>query len=183
MIRKRKTGPVLLVSALLLTLVLTACGSAAVDQPDDVSVATATPGIPRLLTTDLEEFSGWVSQALADRDFDAMMPLMSNPFDLHVYRAGGSQRPPTTAINHLQSLFPPEGNEIECGGEPPQDALVPLAMTSTEYYEQAFSVLFCIGWGPDGVGEAIILIDLDDEGFLYWTEINAALNGFAGASR
>jgi len=179
----RQSRLALLVPALLLSITITACGSAASDQPVDDSGPTATPGIQRRLTTDLEEFSGWLTQALADRDFEAMPPLMSDPFDLHVFQAGGSQRPPASAVDRMLSLFPPEGTVIECGGEPPQDVLVPLAMTSTEYYEQSYGVLFCTGWGPDGVGEAIILIDLDDAGFLYWTEINAALNGFAGASR
>lgn len=180
---ERQSRFALLFPALLLAISMTACGSAATDQPGDASNATATPGIQRLLTTDLEEFSGWITQALADRDFEALPPLMRDPFDLHVYGAGGSQRPPTSAVDRMLALFPPEGTVIECGGEPPQDALVPLGMTYTEYYEQSYGVLFCTGWGPDGVGESIILIDLDDAGFLYWIEINAALNGFAGASR
>jgi len=176
----------LLVSALLLALTVIACGSSTSDVPagdPGEPAATATPGIDRLLSTNIDEFNGWLGQALEDRDPETIMRLMSDPFDLHVFQAGGSQRPPASAVDRLLSLFPPEGTVIECGGEPPQDVLVPLAMTSTEFYEQAYSVLFCTGWGPDGVGEAILLIDLDDENYLYWTEINAALNGFAGASR
>jgi hypothetical protein len=177
----RKAGPLLLIPAALLVIAVIACGSSSNGEP----VATSTDVIERLLTTNIEEFNGWLTQALADRDFETLGALMRDPFDIHVFRAGGSQRPPTTAIRQMeQSLFPPEGTAvIDCSGEPGEDVFDTLAIDSTEYYAQAEGVLFCSGWGPEGVGEATLLVDFDDAGSLYWIELTVALNGFAGASR
>jgi hypothetical protein len=73
--------------------------------------------------------------------------------------------------------------DVECGGMPPDDSMVALGMDTTQYLDQAPGVVFCVGWGLEGTGEAILLVDFDTEGFLYWTELTIALNGFAGASR
>ncbi len=184
MSRERLISPRVLVPAIVLMLAIIACGSSTPVQSTPDPNVSPTPAIERYLTTDLQEFLDVLTQALADRDFDTFPTLMRDPFELQVFRAGGSLRSPPTATSQIErSLYPPEGTEIECGGVPLDDALRALGITMDEYEAQAPGVLYCTGWGPDGVGEAILLVNYDDQNFLYWTHITAALNGFVGASR
>jgi hypothetical protein len=182
--RKSRISPLILVPALLLAISVIACGSSAPIQPTLDPNISPTPGIDYFYTTDLDEFTDVLSQAIEDRDLEIIPTLMRDPFELLVFRAGGSMRSPTTATEQIdRSLFPPEGMDLECGGDPPADGLVALGITMQQYNEQAPGVLFCVGWGPNNVGEAILLIDFDNEGFAYWSTVTVALNGFAGASR
>lgn len=184
MSRESLISPRVLVPAIVLTLAIIACGSSTPTQPTPDPNVSPTPEIDRYLTTDLQEFLDVLTQALIDRDFETFPTLMSDPFELQVFQAGGSMRSPATAASQIErSLYPPEGTDLECGGVPPDDAMLALGYTMAEYEAQAPGVLFCTGWGPDSVGEAILLVDYDNEGFLNWTYITAALNGFAGASR
>ncbi len=161
----RKAGPMLLGPALLLAIALTACGPSTNGQPG----ATSTPEVERLLTTDLQEFKGWLAEAVEARDFETMATLMRDPFDINSRGAGRSRRQPSVAIENVERFYPPEGMDLECGEDPPETVGDDLAIGTANSFLTRDADLYCTGWGPNGTGRALLLIHLDDEGYYYWT--------------
>ena len=178
--QNRNESRVLILPVLLLAIALISCGSTS-GQPNGSSgdtsgvYNTSTPEVSRFLTTSLDEFVSKLSQAIVDRDFPMMETLMRDPLDINARGAGASRRQPSIAIEHLQRFYPPEGMDLECGAEPPETIGDDLAIGTANSLLNRDGELYCTGWGPDGTGQALLLIHLDGQGYYYWTVFAVSL--------
>jgi hypothetical protein len=115
--------------------------------------------------------------AIVQREFEDMQALMGESFEISGWQAGGAAFPPAEAIARLQSEFyPPEGYLVSFAEQPDLSAL--LGANPADFFGGGVSFLYSNGWGPDGQGEAILVIDVTPEGVLYWRGVLFALDGF-----
>jgi len=186
---------------LALTITLSGCNSAQAPHPTPgeenltpLVPPTAIPASPETSTEPApteepaastgdnvairQQFEQSVMRAVVERDFEAMPALMSDPFTISGWQAGGAQWTPAEAVAQLQATFyPPEGSTVSFGGPQP-DLSALLGQNPADFFGGGVSFLYSVGWGAAGNGEAILVIDATEEGVLCWRSILIATSGF-----
>jgi hypothetical protein len=124
-----------------------------------------------------EDFEIEVMRAIVERDYDIMPRLMGEQFEISGWQAGGAAWSPEEAVERLRTEFyPPEGDIVIFDTQADIAAL--LGQNPADFFGGGVSFLYSVGWGPEGNGEAIVVIDATDDGVLYWRGILVALYGF-----
>lgn len=142
---------------------------------------------PPPMTDDLDQdkltaFTRLITGALLSRNYDLLPTYMGETFNISSWRAEGSEMTPAEAVERLRTYFLASQTQLnflmlpsdmltqELGGVDPR----------TLYRSDAnvVSALNSMGWGPEGTGEALILIAQAPDGHLYFNGVLVALNGF-----
>ena len=105
-----------------------------------------------------------LKDALESKDYDALLALLPERWNLGFYRSEGMTLTSEAALRQLQQNFLGPG-----------DVTVDLSVDARKLLggQVAFSpevtyVIFSTGWGPDGADDALLLFDTDDEGVTHW---------------
>lgn len=128
-------------------------------------------------TTFRAQFENELIRAVVERDFAAMKALMRDSFEIGGWQAEGAVYTPDEAITKLQVEFYPPAEDIVTFGVS-QDIAALLGQNPADFFGGGVSFLHSVGWGPEGNGDAILVIDATPEGVLYWKAILFALQGF-----
>lgn len=124
------------------------------------------------------QFEQEVMQAIINHDFEAMIGLMSNPFQIALWQSQGKTLPPAEAIEQIKMNYPPESFVISYS-EPQPDLNTLLGGNPIDFFGGGISFLHSVGWGESGTGEAVVVIDANEDGALAWSMILFAPNGLA----
>ncbi len=135
----------------------------------------------------LAEFEGLVVEAISSHNFDWMQALMDETFGFAFWRSEGYEVTPEEAIEQLRlNYLQPDQTIIF------EDTLPDLSDVLGEDRDilsiwnpaaNPIGALFSTGWGPDGEGQAILIMTESPEGILAWDGIVFAggeMGGFAG---
>ena len=190
--RRLKTERFILVTiiGLMFLFVVSACqGSVASNKGEatqEVISATLTPVPETSDETDiplLDPAFGF-KQALVlalntqPRNYEEMITLMGDSFEVLIWYGNGEQLVPTEAVNALQTfLLPPENTlsfeEI--------DIAALMGIDPHDYYNnpEIVEFMFTRGWGETGTDEALLVIGQKPDGAYYWSGILLANGAFA----
>lgn len=123
-----------------------------------------------------QQFEAEVMRAITERDLEAMTALMSDPFGIALWQSQGTEISPQDAVQQINANYPPEGSQVEFGIQP--DLTTLLGQNPADFFGGGISFFHSTGWYEDGAGEAIIVLDADEDGTLRWTKIMFAPSGF-----
>jgi hypothetical protein len=111
------------------------------------------------------------------RVYEALAGYMGDSFEIMIWYGNGEQMAPAEAVDALQSIFLPPGNELTFEDI---EAVTPyLGGSPFLLYPQAADFLVARGWGEAGEDEALLYIAQDPEGGYYWSGMLYANGGFA----
>jgi len=130
----------------------------------------------------LTAFTRLITGALLSRNYDLLQTYMGERFNISSWRAEGSEMTPAEAVEKLRTYFLASQTQLnflllpfdmltqELGGVDPRTLYGPDV--------NVVSALNSMGWGPEGTGEALIIIAQAPDGHFYFYGILIALNGF-----
>ena len=127
-------------------------------------------------------FSGQLRQAVESSDFDAMRGLMDDNLFVIAFWPGNSlpPMPADDAIGQLRNLHmtgaPIRFSEADAPLAELLNGQDPLHVFQSDV--QVVDVLFSQGWGPEGLGEAMLFVAQRPDGSYWWYSIIIAPNGF-----
>ena len=112
-------------------------------------------------------FGSEIMGALNGRNDAALIAAMHDPFMMGLWRSEGFSVSPNDAPQQIYNYLP-EGALIQHITDtfPTLDGIDPTQMFGPDVDIE--DVLYTIGWGEDGQGEALIFIARDANGDLYW---------------
>jgi hypothetical protein len=111
------------------------------------------------------------------RDYGALADRMGSSFEIMIWYGNGEQMSPGEAIDALQNVFLPPGNELVFEDI---EAVTPyLGGSPFLLYPQAADFMFARGWGVSGEDEALLYIAQAPDGSFYWSGMLYANGGFA----
>ena len=124
-----------------------------------------------------EQFELDVMNAIVNADFEAMKGYMlpGENFFIGGWQAGASTHTPDSAVQTFVD------NGWMAGSiqfDPNRDISELLGSNPADFFSSGVNFIYGSGFGMDGSGEAIIIIDSTDDGVLYWSGILLALSGF-----
>lgn len=151
--------------------------------PDNApgSSAGGTPITAEGEATSLAEFETLLMEAIRDRNYDLLRLTMDESFGIASWRGEGRPWPTVEAVDWLREyyLLP---TSIITFPTPQPDPNTLLGMDPLGIWGNDANLVRAVysqGWGPDGQGEAILVIAQTSEGVFYWYSILAAPLGFA----
>lgn len=157
----------------------TATATTSVDAPG--SGAGGTPITAEGEATSLAEFEALLMDAIRDRNYDLLRLTMDESFGIASWRGEGRPWPAAEAIDWLrENYLLPTSTITFPAPQPDLNALLgmdPLGVWGHE--DNLVRAVYSQDWGPDGQGEAILVIARTPEGVFYWYSILAAPLGFA----
>ena len=130
----------------------------------------------------LTAFTRLITGALLSRNYDLLQTYMGERFNISSWRAEGTEMTPAEAVGEFKSYFLASQTQLNF-------LLLPFDMLTQELggvdprtlYGRDVNVvnaLNSMGWGPEGTGEALIIIAQAPDGHFYFYGILIALNGF-----
>jgi len=166
---------------LLLALLLFIGGCAApglqpVQNQPVAPTATTNP------TVSPDAFSGQLRQFVESADFDGLRGLMDDNLFVIAFWPGNSlpPLPADDAIGQLRNLHMIGGSIRFPEPDAPLSELLgnqdPLHIFQSDV--QVVDVLFSQGWGPEGLGEAMLFVAQRADGSFWWYSIIIAPTGF-----
>lgn len=166
-------------SLLAILLFISGCAAPGLEpaQPQPtVATETSSP------TVSPEAFSGQLRQLVESADFDAMRGLMDDSLFVIAFWPGNSlpPMPADDAIGQLRNLHM-TGGPIRF---PEADAPLSEMLDNQDPFHifqsdaQVVDVLFSQGWGPEGLGEAMLFVAQRPDGSFWWYSIIIAPIGF-----
>jgi len=146
--------------------------------PDDVEAqSTQQPAPPAEESSgqSIEAFQRALADALELENYDDMRALMGNVFFLNYYQREGAPVASEDAITVLQQ-------DLIAGGSVPiitqPEVNVVEQIDQSINQDEATTLVFSTGWGPDDSGEAILYITRRTDGSLFWSGLLFAAEGF-----
>lgn len=130
----------------------------------------------------LTAFTRLITGALLSRNYDLLQTYMGERFNISSWRAEGNELTPAEAVEKLRTYFLASQTQLNF-------LLLPFDMLTQElggvdlrnFYGpdvNVVSALNSMGWGPEGTGEALIVIAQAPDGHFYFYGVLIALNGF-----
>lgn len=139
----------------------------------------AEPTEMALAADDVASFTASLQMALAQRDFDAVLAQLSDPFGFGPYRSEWSLLTPAEMVAQLENILPPGASlqfhpdadlSAMLDGQDPQMMLGPDVKVA--------AVLHSSGWGAEGRDEAILFVEELADGRFTWKAMIIAPDGF-----
>ncbi len=165
----------------LLVILLFVSGCAAPGlQPLQPQPAAATETPSPTISPDA--FSGQLRQSVESAGFDAMRGLMDDNLFVIAFWPGNSlpPLPADDAIGQLRNLYMTGGPirfpEPDAPLSDMLDNQDPVHIFQSDV--QVVDVLFSQGWGPEGLGEAMLFVAQRADGSFWWYSIIIAPTGF-----
>jgi len=129
---------------------------------------------------DVDAFRANLTNSVQAKDFDMLAQLMGDRFGIGLWRSQGISMAPQNAVAELeQNYLTPASAPVfplELPSNLPPD-LDPLGIWGPDV--NVVEALYSTGWGSDGLGEAFLIIALNDNGSPYWHAMLWAPMGFA----
>ena len=171
----QKVIPLLLV-ILLFVSGCVAPGLEPVQTQPNAPTATSSPAVSP------DAFSSQLRQSVESADFDGMRGLMDDSLFVIAFWPGNSlpPMPADDAIGQLRNLHM-TGGPIRF---PEADAPLAEMLGNQDPFHifqsdvSVGDVLFSQGWGPQGLGEAMLFVAQRPDGSFWWYSIIIAPNGF-----
>lgn len=186
---RRYLAYVTLLASLLMPL--SACGMARAEPMAIVTVDE--PGPPPVESEEMpgehsnrpqSDFVTQLIRAVEFHDFEQMESLMSDPFGFALWRSEGWANPPHQAVEQLQLNYLGTHNVIQFREAPDgsQELVNRDVLSVWNPDDNPIDALFSVGWGPQGQGEAFLIIT-QKHGLIRWGGIVYAHGGPDGFSR
>ena len=136
--------------------------------PTQAPAATAThpPVDPEAFKTELQ-------YVLASRNFSALQPMLADPFTIAQWKSAGSESSPAEAVKQFHNHLLGSRETITFSNDIPAD-LQGIQMTD----QKVTGLLLSKGWGPDGLGEALLTIAEQPDGRVLLDAVLFAPSGF-----
>ena len=125
-----------------------------------------------------QNFSADLVQALtmANRDYDALLSFMSDPFAISGWQSSGVEWSREEALQQIQdSWLPPSALPIRPAGV---DVATLIDSDPDEMFPDATEIVFMQGWGVDGSAEVLLIIGADESDAPVWRGVLIAPTGF-----
>jgi hypothetical protein len=135
----------------------------------------------QMLPLPLPDTAEVLSAALAADDYAALQGLMSDPFTIGYWLSQGQVLTPAEAEEQLRLNLLPNPATVSFIRDPAQfpdlGEFDPYSAFGPDV--QVVDLVYSQGWGGDGLGEAILMIDEDAEGKKHWRGIIYSFAGFS----
>ena len=121
-----------------------------------------------------DAFTEELQRALAARDFAALSPLLSDPFELALWQSqsGHGQIAAAEAVAVLRSELLASRVTVTFSDQ------LPAGVEAGAPEGRPIRQFFSRGWGPDGFGEAVLTVAEGPDGGLAWRSLLVAPIGF-----
>jgi hypothetical protein len=138
-------------------------------------------------TISLAEFEGLLMEAISTHNYEWIQQLMDETFGFAFWRSEGYEATPEEAVEQLRLNYLQPDQTITFEDTSP-DLSADLGgdrdiLSIWNPATNPIGALFSTGWGPDGQGEAFLIVTQSPDGILAWDGIILAggeIGGFAG---